>query len=642
MQGSFNSTDDEINLGEILGALWAHKSIIIVVTVLSIIFSGYKAITAEKKFTANAIFEIKNNNTSGLNYGSELGALATLAGVSTNLSSSNSLLERVSKREFILVVRNKHSLDLDPYFNTYNPNKSKDPFWKATIKRVIGWQATEAERELIVENNIIKNYQKLVKIDEIDGGLISISVTHSKPDKASIYANTFMEEIRNLIEKESIAEQKLRLSYLSETLADAVQDMERTQKALKDYALENSTLAQEFFLSGSLKLDDIRMEKRKVEEISELLTILAKLIKSGNLDFNSYETLRSSNPLIDDVEFRRILGMSEVISAWTWPKIQTIDAVSATLKDRIKKLDIDIKNIEENAKIYATSAEDLAKFTRDAKIAEATYKVLIEQVKSQSVAAGFRPEKFKVFQYATPPLAPSSPQRNKYLVLGAILGLLAGCTFTLFNSLRKGVFYSHTSLKSEVNAKLSLSSKSLRRLSKKSISKISSFISKQSISEINEAEIKLAHQKLIYVMNYGGRPSASGLARLIATQSSQSGRKVALCDITGQSLNELENKSSHMVSGLQLVNIDENLSVMAEEKEANFFTAFNFSSTLKDLLNNFDQVFICCSNKDAALGLLALEGFNPSVILLAGLRNTKKSNIKSVAKNQPIDILFYD
>ena len=45
-----------------------------------------------------------------------------------------------------------------------------------------------------------------------------------------------------------------------------------------------------------------------------------------------------------------------------------------------QKLDIDIKNIEENAKIYATSAEDLAKFTRDAKIAEATYKVLIEQV----------------------------------------------------------------------------------------------------------------------------------------------------------------------------------------------------------------------------------------------------------------------
>ena len=42
--------------------------------------------------------------------------------------------------------------------------------------------------------------------------------------------------------------------------------------------------------------------------------------------------------------------MSETISAWTWPKIETIEAVSATLRDRIKRLDVNISNIEENAK----------------------------------------------------------------------------------------------------------------------------------------------------------------------------------------------------------------------------------------------------------------------------------------------------
>ena len=41
-----------------------------------------------------------------------------------------------------------------------------------------------------------------------------------------------------------------------------------------------------------------------------------------------------STILIFDV----FLGMSETISAWTWPDIETIDAVSATLKDRIKKI----------------------------------------------------------------------------------------------------------------------------------------------------------------------------------------------------------------------------------------------------------------------------------------------------------------
>ena len=144
--------------------------------------------------------------------------------------------------------------------------------------------------------------------------------------------------------------------------------MERAQKNLKNYALENSAMAQENFISDSLKLDQIRMEKRKVKDIVDLLSILEDFIKSGNLDDNSYEALRSSHPLVDDIDFRRILGMSETISAWSWPDIETIDAVTTTLRDRIKQLDIDISNIEENAKIYATSAEDLTKYQRDAKL----------------------------------------------------------------------------------------------------------------------------------------------------------------------------------------------------------------------------------------------------------------------------------
>ena len=114
--------------------------------------------------------------------------------------------------------------------------------------------------------------------------------------------------------------------------------MERSQENLKNYALENSAMAQENFISDSLKLDDIRMEQRKVQEIADLISIIENLIQSRNLDNNSYEALRSSHPLVDDIEFRRILGMSETISAWTWPDIDTIYAVGATLRDRIKQI----------------------------------------------------------------------------------------------------------------------------------------------------------------------------------------------------------------------------------------------------------------------------------------------------------------
>ena len=110
----------------------------------------------------------------------------------------------------------------------------------------------------------------------------------------------------------------------------------------------------------------------------------------------------------------------------------------------------------------------MAKYTRDAKIAEATYTVLIEQVKSQSLAAGFQPDTFTVFEYATPPLSPSSPKRNLVLALGAVLGLLIGCALSLINSARRGVYYTRSALLSHANTDLALRTKPIQRLSRKS------------------------------------------------------------------------------------------------------------------------------------------------------------------------------
>ncbi len=644
MSHNSNLEDDEIDLGELFAALWSHKFLITLFTGLSIFLSGHYTITTEKKFTAKSIFQIEqNDSSSGFNFSGELGALASLAGLSgmQTTSGTDVLLERATGREFIIDMKAKFSIDRDLYFNTYDPNH-KDQFWKATIKKIIGWQTTELEKNAIIENNVLNNYRKNVVFELTNSGAIEISVTHIDPEKASYYANGFMEEIRQLVEEESNASQALRLNYLSETLADALQDMEEAQKNLKDYALENSAMAQENFISDSLKLDQIRMEQRKVKEIADLLSIIESFIRSGNMDDNSYGALRSSHPLVDDIEFRRILGMSETISAWSWPDSDTIDAVSATLKDRIQRLEVDISNIEENAQIYATSAEDLAKYTRDAKIAEATYTVLIEQVKSQSLAAGFQPETFKVFEYATPPLSPSSPKRNLVLALGAVLGLLIGCAISLINSMRKSVYYTKAALLSNASADLALRSKSIRRLAQKPISNIMEQLSKRKITVLDEAGLKLANKKYIYVMNSGGQLTASNSARLLATQSAQSGRNVVLCDTTGQVEKDIKEKNTADDSAFTIHKINDNLSAITDANGSSFFTATTFKTTIKDLAQRFDQVFICTSNKNAQLGLMALHEFAPSLVIISGLRQTKKSDIKNIKARQPIDLLFHD
>ena len=142
MSQNSKSKDDVTNLGETIGALWGHKIIIAVFTGLSIFLAGFYALNAEKIFTAEAIFVIENKNrASGFELPGELGVLTSLAqfaGPGDNRASL-SLVERVTKREFILEMKKKFSLDRDPFFNTYDPDY-KDPLWKATIKKMIGWQ----------------------------------------------------------------------------------------------------------------------------------------------------------------------------------------------------------------------------------------------------------------------------------------------------------------------------------------------------------------------------------------------------------------------------------------------------------------------------------------------------------------------
>ena len=100
--------NNEIDLGELIAALWAHKIIISLFTCLCVFFAGYHTLTVEKKFTADATFKIdQNDSNTGFSLSGELGAKASLAGLSngTSASSSKELLERAMGREFIIKMK---------------------------------------------------------------------------------------------------------------------------------------------------------------------------------------------------------------------------------------------------------------------------------------------------------------------------------------------------------------------------------------------------------------------------------------------------------------------------------------------------------------------------------------------------------
>ena len=101
---------------------------------------GFYALTATKEYTSKAVFEIQQDDRGrGFSKPGDLGALASLAGVGgVGASSIDALLERMKSKEFILETSDILNFADDPYFNNYTSDQT-DPFWKATIKQLIGW-----------------------------------------------------------------------------------------------------------------------------------------------------------------------------------------------------------------------------------------------------------------------------------------------------------------------------------------------------------------------------------------------------------------------------------------------------------------------------------------------------------------------
>ena len=143
-------------------------------------------------------------------------------------------------------------------------------------------------------------------------------------------------------------------------------------------------------------------------------------------------------------------------------------------------------------------------------------------------------------------------------------------------------------------------------------------------------------------MNCGGRTAASGTARLLAAHSSHYGKKSILFDKTGRSEINLEGNQTQISFDLPTIKIDTNMNLLETRKENIALTSAKFKETIKKLQGVYEQVYVCFENSEAILGLMALKDFNPTIILIASLRKTKKVDIKKIKSNNQIDILFYD
>ena len=445
--------DDEIDLKELFFALWAGKIWIAICTVFFAFGAVVYALSLDPKYEAKSVFELKSSNrASGLT--SQLGGLAALAGVSVGSSGDGAILDRLAGRDFVVRLAGDVGLAEDPYFAPDALDGGFGAFLKGLL---LGGDETSSELNDPIDQ-IHEAYIKNVSVQPTKNGSYEVIVTHEDPDRAAVIANAIVDRLVSETSGEARAEDLAQLNYLSEQLAEAATQMEDTSQAVSEFALANSLSAPGAFAQRSEEIYQLNeQQRRSIAMISAVNAIQRVLDANPSPSFPDYLALKSEHTIVDEVEFRRLLSISESLTQWVWPDPSRLTASLDVLTERVARSESRLAELNREAERYATSSEQLMILKRDAAVASATYQVLIEQVKAQSLASGFEGETVRIYQLATPPIRASAPKKTLIAALGVVLGGFFGSAIALVLAMRSGKLFTKSTISQAIDAKLDVS-----------------------------------------------------------------------------------------------------------------------------------------------------------------------------------------
>jgi hypothetical protein len=324
-----------------------------------------------------------------------------------------------------------------------------------------------------------------------------------------------------------------------------------------------------------------------------------------------------------------------------------VNAVFDTLTERKNRLQSQINASQIDAERSGLALETYAKLEREAKIAEATYTVMIEQVKAQSMASGYRPDRTEVYEYASPSISPSAPKRSLILALGAVLGLFVGTALSLALARRRGVYYSKNSLIAGAQAGITASVSALLPVRNKSLNDLNTMLIKKPRPALRDLAVGIHKSSAKQVVVTASRTKLTGndVARALASYMQSDTVKVAVVDFSSRAKKlgiDLERLSvgsfvvAESAGHISILRPDGDLAAMELLSQRSFW------KNIQSLNSTFDLVLLCADNSDAISLLSALEGQKMFHITIAKTKKTKSATLIHMRSLLPIQGLLYD
>ena len=644
-----NEANDEINLAEVFSRLWAYKFLFVATILIFVSYSVFYITNAPKLYTSSSIFiPARENSASDLATGllSRLNNASQFMNMPNSSSDVETLIERFTGREFVLAVASELKLSADQFFNSYDP-KIQEPFWKAKLKSLINWKSSSSIPAKIAEWHVLQNFKNHIIIEETDAGAIEIRVNHLNPERAAEIANHIMRKMISVLNSEKLKSVNDRLDYLSGRLADYLINFESAQEKLKQFLLLNSTAASASFYKGSIILDQLRTQREDSKKQINTIDVLLSYAKSSSPTFEDYAALRNKHPVLDQTDFRRILGISETISAWSWPSVGTLTRVRNSLVDRADSLNAEIRKYENEAIKYASRAEEQNKLTRELKVAETLYKVLLEQVKGQSLIAGFSPDTSYIIAEADAAIVETKPRKLMILALALVSGFFVSALFTLILSWNKGIVYSSGQLLKAINPKFYHKIHTLKYYRTSSLQEVQDRLIQRPAPWLKQLFIETCTSQRktpIIVADTTKFHAASIIARLLAARAHEFEMSVAYIDLS-KTLQIQGNKKDNQayetkidIEAAEIINGCTEYNYRSGKQNVDWLFSRSFQETI-DFLNTKYDTIIFSTNLDV-IDILQASGqlHEAKLVIHASKGKTTYENIQKLNTHGNIEI----
>jgi len=433
--------DDEIDLMELVRALWRGKWTITLTSVVAIFLGAYYAFgVADPRYKSSAQLTLEMRTKQVVDIES------VVSGVSTEQAALNTEIEIILSRRVLGSLVDELNLTEDAEFNSALVAPSMLDSAKETISGMVSeadTQDADARSKSPRDHTIAAVREALSASVQRDTYVFTISATTGDPVKSAQIVNTLSDIYidEQIAVKFEATEQAV--AWLSSRVTELEAELRSKEDTLKTATAETDLISPEALDGLNLQAKDLRDRLQEMQADTERVAAALNQLR----ELQSSENRAEAVQVTGDPTLRRLLaaiqeGDPEAADLFNQRLATLLDraqAEKARLSSQISALSGSYQDLQERIERQSEDLARIQQMQREVETTRTLYETFLTRLKETSVQRGLQQADSRILSDAIPG-EQVAPRPALILALSMVLGLMAGAGVVLVRTFMHNVF----------------------------------------------------------------------------------------------------------------------------------------------------------------------------------------------------------